>query len=222
MNFSIKIVSVIICQILFFNSLYSQKFDYKRSHIKTNLVLGFANHFDKPVSFPGNSQDYLTPELQLPRLGYQLNLSYLFSLNKNFSFGLNLNTSDYSFVERGNVALDFTGEIYPYITGRSFRMYGVGIITGYEIVSNSINKVTANFGFNYENFIATEGVYLWRETQNRTKFVTTFSVDYGHLITKNIHINIGLFTALSLNDFYTNIEYRPIRYGVSVGIEYSF
>jgi hypothetical protein len=89
-----------------------------------------------------------------------------------------------------------------------------------SILKNEVNTLSSFVGIEYQEFISTEGIYLWRESDNKSKFATNLSVEYGHLLSSRMQLTIGLNLVMSLGDFFTTINYRPSRYGLSIGLEY--
>ncbi len=195
--------------------------DNKGFNLKVNMGLGHSSHFNKPLEFPVPFFDLsLDPKHQYSNIGYVISLSGLKVLNKYLSVGLSSNISKFGFTEIGNNLFfgKFVGEEYR--VEREFKMYGVGVTSGIDIIKKKQNKLSIYANIMYEEIISTEGIYLWSADYHKTKFAFDNSIEYGHLITSKLYLLIGLTSTISLGDFFEYIEYRPIRYGISVGCSY--
>ncbi|NBC09525.1 MAG: hypothetical protein GVY26_20225, partial [Bacteroidetes bacterium] len=191
--------------------------------LKANAGLGLNTHFDKPVRFPlGYTDAWIEPEQQRPRTSFQGNLMVLKALNDRFSIGVSGSYSTFGFVETGSELSFWTGTHTPYRKERAFEMYGLGLIAGVHIIKSDLSKLSAYTGLRYEEIIDSKGIYLWRESYNQDKFAAELLLEYGHKLARRLYLTIGLQSVLSLNDFYETIPYRPLRYGVSLGVEYEW
>lgn len=203
-------------------STYATAQDDKNGYlIKSNFLFGLSSHSNKPIQFPlGYSDTWITPKSQDSRLGYQASLIFLKEINKILLTGLSGNFSKFGFVEKGTELSFWTGMEGEQTTLREFEMYSFGVIAGINILKTDLNKFSTYIGFRYEELISTEGLYLRDEDDNRDKFASEILIEYGHKLSKRVNLTIGLNSVMSLTDFFEYIGYRPIRYGVSLGIEY--
>ena len=188
---------------------------------KANFSAGLNTHFEKPVRFPlGYTDAWIEPEQQKPRASFQYNIMALKALNGRFFIGVSGSYATFGFVETGSELSFWTGTHTPYRRERAFEMYGLGLIAGVHIVKKDLSKLSAYTGLRYEEIIDSKGIYLWRESYNQDKFAAELLLEYGHKLARRLYLTIGMQSVLSLNDFYETIPYRPLRYGVSLGLEY--
>ncbi len=160
--------------------------------LKGNLNLGFSRPYNNPTKFPiGHTDSQLFPSKQTPNLGYQYSLSGLYSFSNSFSIGISSYISDYSITEEGEEISFWANKFYPYSIERSFKIYGIGILTGYKIFNKEVEMLQIFTGVNYGEFISTENVYLMQDYYNRTKILASFSIEYGRMILDDLFLVCG-------------------------------
>ena len=217
---TLKIVLAVVVVCVFINDSSAQA-KTNGYVIKSNIILGFSSHSNNPVQFPiGYTDASITPHLQQSNLGYQISITGLRELSKVLSIGLSASISKFGFTETGDELSFWSNEIYQYSIAREFKMYGFGLSTGINILNNNVNMLSIFVCAKYEEFISTKGVYLWSDSYNKSKFASDISVEYGHLLTANTYLTMGLNSVVSLNDFFETIKYKPVRWGISIGINY--
>ncbi len=160
MKLTLKILLAVLVAYLFINDNYAQV-KTNGYVIKSNIILGFSSHSNKPVQFPiGYTDASITPHLQQSNLGYQISITGLRELSKVLSIGLSASISNFGFIETGDELSFWSNEIYQYNIEREFKMYGFGLSTGINILNNNVNIVSIFVGAKYEEFISTKGVFL--------------------------------------------------------------
>lgn len=189
--------------------------------IKSSITVGFSHSLNNLVQFPlGYTDAQITPDHHQSRIGYQVTLAGLKELNNVFSIGVMADISKFGFLEYGNELNFWSNHNSRYVLLREFKMYGFGITSGIDILENEVNRLSTYLGIKFEEFISTQGVYIWGEEENQSKYAVTISMEYSHVLSPNMSMNIGLNSVISLKEFYTSINYKPIRYGISIGAEY--
>lgn len=222
MNVVNKICFTTLLVFITLQTTYSQSVsgNYK---IKLLFSSGLSSHFNKPVLFPiGYTDASIMPKHQDAHIGYQLSVLGMWGINDLFDIGIIGNISKFGFTETGDELSFWSNEISDYSIDRTFSLYGFGLSANCNLIRRKNDVVLVNTSIWYENFMDTKGVYLFSESENRHKFSTQFMLEYAHKLTKNISLSTGLNAVISLDDYYELIAYRPIRYGVSFGVQYTF
>lgn len=202
------------------NEVCAQSENKKYISILAEIGFGFSHPIENPTKFPIVYSDaQLFPSDQAPKLGYECSLSCLFPISKSLTFGLNSYVSEYSFTEVGEQLFFWTNSYEPYSIQRKFKMYGVGLLVGCSIFVNNNEKLQTYAGVNYVDFLSTENVFIWSEQDNRTKIMSSLSIEYARLLAENLFLACGIHVSTGLNNFYESIPYKPFTYGVQVGLE---
>jgi len=214
-----SILSISIC--LFSINVLAQS-TWSNIRLRSNIVLGFTYPINHPITFPPNGSDIdFIPNNQDSNVGFEASISALKELNKVFSLGVSMMYSSFSFVETGNIYSAWSPDMtYSYKLSREFNLYHLGVVSGIDFIDKEINSLILYTGLYYEEFLSHEGIYIWNEDYHQSKYSTNSTLEYGHSLNKNLTLVAGLSVTLSLSDYFRYIAYRPIKYGVSVGIMY--
>ena len=213
-----KTLSLILF-ILICNCLYGQN-SFKNINliIRASAISGY--HSEEPVKFPiGYTEFSITPSQQNYRLGYDLSAEITTSINRRFNSGIIIYLSKFSFVENGDELSWWTNDIFDYTLSREFNIIGMGISSGFKIIDSKLSKLSISTGLAYEMLLSSKNVFLWKESENNSKYSVSCSIDYTHKITQHSNLLFGLLGRFALRDYFSSINYRPMRYGVSIGME---
>ena len=185
---------------------------------RTSAISGY--HSKKPVNFPiGYTNASITPSQQNYRLGYDLSAEISTSINKRFYSGIIIYLSEFSFRENGDELNFWTNDIFDYSILREFNILGIGVNSRFKIIDQKLSKLKLGTGLAYEVILSNRNIFLWKEGENNSKFSVNCSIDYTHKISQNSNLLFGLLGRFALRNYFSTINYKPMRYGVSVGIE---
>lgn len=214
------LMAITVSFLIFLGDAYAQKGTGGNLKAKAAIGVGFNHPIGRPIEFPiGYTDAAINPLAQTPELGYQLSCSVLRRLYGQLWGGATVHVSQYSFIESGDELSFWANQIRPYSIKRSFDMYGLGATLGFVLIDNKVDNLTAFATVNYEAFLSTENIFLWTEAHNNHKFTSSFALEYAHALSEQWFLSFGPYMGLGLNDFYKTIAYRPVRYGIALGIE---
>ena len=203
------------------NNLLSQA-ESKDYRLVLTIAPTYGYHKNKPIEFPLSYTDAsITPMSQTYNIGYDISASAIKQLKNNFRMGVITYVSHFGFTESGEELNFWTNQTSAYRDNRSFTMLGVGIQSGYNLEIGELSMVNLNVGLANEMLLSKEGIFLWREEQNRTKYSLISSIEFGHKLSCRLNLLAGLNTRIGLKEYFDNIDYKPSRFGVHIGIEYS-
>lgn len=214
---------ILICIFCFFiqQSLLSQS-NLNKYRLAFNFSPIYGFHANNPVQFPlGYTDASITPINQDYKTGYDISLNFIRQIDNRFQIGVTTYTSRFGFIESGDELYYWSNQIHQYQIERQFTLFGMGILSGYTIIKKDVTKIVVSSGLAYESMIKKEGIYLWRESENNRKYSLNGSIDFMHKLTNSVDILIGLNTRIGLNDYFSTIDYKPLRFGCHFGFEFS-
>ncbi|MBK8621058.1 MAG: hypothetical protein IPN79_04695 [Saprospiraceae bacterium] len=187
-----------------------------------NFSPTYGYHSNNPVQFPlGYTDASITPINQDYKIGYDISLNFIRQIDNRFRIGVTTYTSRFGFIESGHELYYWSNQIHNYEIERQFILFGIGILSGYTLLKKNLSKIVVSSGLSYETFIKKEGVYLWSESENNRKYSFNGSIEFMHKLTNSVDILIGLNTRTGLNNYFSTIDYKPLRFGCHFGFEYS-
>jgi hypothetical protein len=204
---------------LIYNCLNGQNnFENLNLTIRASAITGC--HIDKPIKFPiGYTEASITPIQQQYRLGYDISTEISKFINNRFSSGIILYLTQFSFEESGSELSFWTNEISNYSLSRDFTMLGIGVNTGFRLINKELSSLNFSTGLTYEIMLSNKNIFLWRESENNSKYSFNCAIEYTHKVSKHSNLLIGLMSKFGLKDYFSSIKYKPTRYGVSIGMQ---
>lgn len=204
---------------LIYNSLYGQdNFENIQLTIKASAITG--HHTDKLIKFPiGYTDASLTPKQQQYGLGYDLSTEISTDVNRRFSSGIEIYLTQFSFDERGSELLYWSGQTSDYSLSREFTMLGVGISSEFKLINQELSNLSLNTGLSYDIMLSNKNIFLGGRSENNSKYSFNCGMEYTHKVSKYSNLLVGFVSRFGLNDYFSTINYKPIRYGVSLGME---
>lgn len=209
----------LIIFILIYNCLNGQNnFENINLTIRTSIISGY--HSKKPIQFPiGYTDASITPSQQSYNLGYDLSAEISTSINRRFNSGIIFYLTQFSFKENGDELSYWTNDIFDYSLSRAFNLLGIGFISGFNVIDQKLSKLSISTGLTYEMMLSNRNIILLKESENNSKYSVSCSIDYTHRITQHSNLLLGLLGRFALRDYFSSINYRPNRYGLSIGME---
>ena len=189
--------------------------------IKLNMRIGYNNQIGTLTRFPFElTNASITPTSVSSDINYEYNLALHKFLSEQWTIGLSLNIGEFSFTEFGDLLNFWTNTTSEYSRSREFKFYGVELNTSFDFWKNKTKKLTFCTGILYEQFSNASEMYLWIHEYNRLKFASNNLIEFSQNLTDSISLTLGTYFKTALNDYHDFIDFRPSRFGISVGAHF--
>lgn len=199
-------------------SLYSFEFNYGK---------GFTGLHDEPVDLYHHSDADPVPLSQEQEVGKTFGISFFRRILKRQHLGLSYRYAEIIYFETGYVQNGW-GPNFDYSQLDGYSFLNIGIVHKWEIIRKGPNLLSLE----NEVALAYNGLIHQKQRFFVPKFINnapfeganyqyTLSLQYGHLLTDWLCLQVGFYYSTALND-YSDVGFNPYSKGAIVGGMFRF